>query len=113
MRNVNMTQDMRYKYKFEQRLKNEDYLEKINLMIEALKSKDIENIYKTFEVFSSFSTKGLSSQIRKILVNTEKRIYVIKDLTTTKGENEILDNVYEGLIQEYNELKNELISKMI
>lgn len=113
MRNVNMTQERRYKYKFEQRLKQEDYLEKINLMIDAIISKDIELIYKTFEVFSSFSTKGLSSQIRKVLVNTEKMIYVIKDLTTTKGENEILDNVYEGLIQEYNELKNELISKMI
>ena len=78
MRNVNQTQEKRYKYKFTKRVKNEEYIQIINKMINVINGRDIKNIEDTFQTFATFSTKGMSASIRKTLVAAEKNIIIIR-----------------------------------
>jgi len=115
MRNKNITQERRYKNKFEKRLKAEEYMIKLNNMMDATKNIDTKGLdffKETFDEFKKYSTKGLSARIRKLLVSIEQDIIIIEDCFK-EGDLILLGRVKSRLLIDYIELKQELIDKIV
>lgn len=119
MRNKNITQENRYKNKFTERVKGEDYLVKVSNMIDLLNCFVPTYDYLTvfidqFDDFKQYSTKGLSLDIRKVLVDTERKVVLIDNLLKdAKKENKTIINLYKQMQISYTNLKTELLKKMM
>lgn len=118
MRNKNLTQERRYANKFEYRVRPADYMQQINLMCCILESpkgnaKYLNSVKSAFDDFKKFSTKGLSSQIRKVIVKDQQQIAFIEDLIKSNTEDaQTIKLLYNSILSDMQYLKNELIKKM-
>lgn len=114
MRNKNLTQERRYAVKFDKRIKNEEYLVKLNTLIAAINNTDAKALDAAFTELRTCSTKGLSASIRKIFLNNEKRVYLLANIDAYDKANEkIIKNAYKQLSEDFTKLRVELMKKMI
>lgn len=114
MRNKNLTQERRYATVFVERLKHDDYLNKLNSVINAIKNKNLDELKTNYEELKKYSTKGLSVQIRKTIVETDKKIVLLETLTQDdESSSKMIATAYSHLLDVYNKLRVELMKLMI